>query len=169
MLDPARNRVSILTSLITEVYDHLVAGLPRSRRPQLPDLSAHMLRLAQRLVRTKSESARVQIVLDWLPRHGLLSSGDADSDTRRFFAAFVRHTILIEKASIQPVLAPVHLCRARESGFSAAPLAPRPFAHITRGPIQQEVLKGRHFELMRPPLVKSLAHSLEAALTASIA
>jgi NADPH:quinone reductase-like Zn-dependent oxidoreductase/thioesterase domain-containing protein/acyl carrier protein len=169
MLDPARNRVSILTSLITEVYDHLVAGLPRSRRPQLPGLSAHILRLAQRLVRTKSESARVQIVLDWLARHGLLASGDADSDTRRFFAAFVRHSILIEKASIQPVLAPVYLCRARESGFSAAPIAPRAFAHITRGGVQQEVLKGRHFELMRPPLVKALAHSLEAALAGSIA
>jgi thioesterase domain-containing protein len=169
MLDPARNRVSILKNLITEVYDHLVAGLPRSRRPQLPGLTAHMLRLAQRLVRAKSESARVQIVLDWLARHGLLASSDADSDTRRFFAAFVRHSILIEKARIQHVLAPVYLCRARESGFSASPLVPRAFAHITRGGIQQEVLKGRHFELMRLPLVKALAHSLEAALAGSIA
>lgn len=169
MLDPTRNRVSILKSLITEVYDHLVAGLPRSRRPQLPDLSAHILRLAQRLVRTKSESARVQIVLDWLARHGLLASRDADSDTRRFFAAFVRHSILIEKARIQPVLAPVYLCRAKESGLSASAVALRAFAHITRGGIQQEVLKGRHFELMRPPLVKALARSLEAALAGSIA
>jgi thioesterase domain-containing protein len=168
MLDPNRNRVSILKSLITEVYDHLVAGLPRSRRPQVHDLSAHILRLAQRLVRTKSESARVQNVLDWLAQRGLLASGDADSDTRRFFAAFVRHSILIEQATVQPVLAAIHLCRAKESGLNASPVAPRALAHITRGGIQQEVLKGRHFELMRPPLVKALAHSLEATLAGSL-
>jgi acyl transferase domain-containing protein/thioesterase domain-containing protein/acyl carrier protein len=168
MLDPTRNRVSILKSLITEVYDHLVAGLPRSRRAQGHDLSAHVLRLAQRLVRTKSESARVQNVLDWLAERGLLASGDANSDTRRFFAAFVRHSLLIEQATIQPVLTPIHLCRAKESGLSASHVARRALGHITRGGIQQEVLKGRHFELMRPPLVKALAHSLEATLAGSL-
>ena len=168
MLDPTRNRVSILKSLITEVYDRLVANLPRSRRPQLPDISAHIMRLAQRLVRTRSESARVQIVLDWLTQRGLLASRDADSDTRRFFAAFVRHSILIEQATLQPVLARVYLCRAKESGLSASLVAPRAFAHITHGGLQQEVFKGRHFELMRPPLVKALAHSLEAALAGSL-
>jgi thioesterase domain-containing protein len=169
MLDPSRNRVSILKSLITEVYDHLVAGLPRSRRPQLPDLSAHILHLAQRLLRTRSEAARVQNVLDWLAQRGLLASGDTDSDTRRFFAAFVRHSILIEQATVQPVLAPVYWCRARKSGLSASSVAPQAFARITRGSMQQEVLEGRHFELMRAPLVYALAHGLEAALAGSIA
>jgi len=169
MLGPTRNRVSILKSLITEVYDHLIAGLPRSRQPQLPDLSPHILGLAQRLVRTKSESARVQNVLGWLAQRSLLARGDADSNTRRFFSAFVRHSILIEQATVQPVLAPVYLCRANDSGLSASPVAPRAFAHITRGGIQQEVLEGRHFELMRPPLVKALARSLEAALARSLA
>ena len=168
MLDPTRNRVSILKSLITEVYEHLVAGMPRSRRPQPADVSDHMLRLAQRLVRTKSEAARVQNVLDWLAQRGLLASGNTDSDTRRFFAAFVRHSILIEQATVEPVLAPVYWCRARKSGLSASPVAPRAFAHITSGSMQQEVLEGRHFELMRPPLVNALAHSLEAALAGSL-
>jgi thioesterase domain-containing protein/acyl carrier protein len=169
MLDPARNRVSILKSLITEVYDHLVAGLPRSRRPQLPDLSAHILGLAQRLVRTKSEAARVQNVLDWLAQRGLLASGNTESDTRRFFAAFVRHSILIEQATVQPVVAPVYWCRAKKSGLSASSVAARAFAHITCGSIQQEILEGRHFELMRPPLVNALARSLETALACSLA
>jgi acyl transferase domain-containing protein/thioesterase domain-containing protein/acyl carrier protein len=169
MLNPTRTRVSILKSLISEVYDHLIAGLPRRRQPQLPHLSTHILGLAQRLVRTKSEAARVQNVLDWLAQRGLLASGNADSDTRRFFAAFVRHSILIEQATVQPVLAPVYWCRAKKSGLSASPVAPRAFAHITCGSIQQEVLEGRHFELMRPPLVNALAHSLEAALAGSLA
>jgi thioesterase domain-containing protein/NAD(P)-dependent dehydrogenase (short-subunit alcohol dehydrogenase family)/acyl carrier protein len=168
MLDPTRTRVSVLKSLITEVYDHLVAGLTSAHQPQPPDLSAPILSLAQRLVRTKSESARVQHVLDWLARRGLLASGDADSDTRRFFAAFVRHSILIEQTKIQPVLAPIYFCRAEGSGLSTLPVDPGAFAHITRGGLQQEALEGRHFELMTPPLVSALARKLETALAASL-
>jgi len=165
--DPTRTRVSVLKSLITEVYDHLVAGLTGAQQPQPPDLSGPILSLAQRLVRTKSESARVQHVLDWLARRGLLASGDADSDTRRFFAAFVRHSILIEQTKIQPVLAPIYFCRAKGSGLSTLPVDPGAFAHITRGGLQQETLEGRHFELMTPPLVSAVARKLEGALARS--
>ena len=119
-------------------------------------------------MRTRAESARVQHVLDWLALSGLLAAGDVNADTRRFFAAFVRHTILIEQARIQPVLAPVHFCRARESWLSTSPIGPRLSAHITRGVFRQEVLEGRHFELMHPPLVNALTQSLEAALAGTL-
>lgn len=168
MLDPNCTHISILKSLITEVYDHLIAGVPRSRQPKSSDLSASILKLAQRIVHTRSESARVQQVLDFLAERGLLAANDVDSDTRRFFAAFVRHSILIEQAKVQPVLAPVCLCRAKESGLSASPLEPKLYAHITRGRFQQEVFKGRHFELMHPPLVDALAESLGTMLQASM-
>ena len=168
MLDPASTRVSILQNLIAEVYDHLVAGQPRAHQPQSADLSASILKLAQKIVRTRAESARVQHVLDWLALSGLLAAGDVNADTRRFFAAFVRHTILIEQARIQPVLAPVHFCRARESWLSTSPIGPRLSAHITRGVFRQEVLEGRHFELMHPPLVNALTQSLEAALAGTL-
>jgi thioesterase domain-containing protein/acyl carrier protein len=168
MLDPACTRVSVLTSLITEVYDHLSEGLPRFHRLQPPDLSASILKLAQRMVRTKSETANLQHVLDWLSTQGLLSASGADSETRRFFAAFVRHSILIEQAKIQPVHAQVILCRARQSSLSTSPVDPTLSARITRGGFQQEVLEGRHFELMHPPLVNALARSLEAALAGSL-
>jgi thioesterase domain-containing protein len=168
MLDPNCTRISILKSLINEVYDHLIAGVPRSRQPKSSDLSASILKLAQRIVHTRSESARVQQVLDFLAERGLLAAHDVDSDTRRFFAAFVRHSILIEQAKVQPVLAPVCLCRAKESGLSASPLEPKLYAHISRGRFQHEVFKGRHFELMHPPLVDALAESLGTMLHASM-
>jgi len=168
MLDPACTRVSILKNLITEVYDHLSADLPRTVDLRRPDLPASILKLAQRIVRTRAETARVQHVLDWLATRGLLASGDVDTDTRRFFAAFVRHSILIEQARVPAIHAPVYLCRAKESGLSASPVDPRVSRHITRGGFQQKVLEGRHFELMNPPLVKALAQSLEAALARSL-
>jgi len=168
MLDPGCTHVSVLHSLITEVYDHLSSGLPRFHRLQPPDLSASILKLAQRIVRTRSESANVQHVLNWLAMQGLLAASDADSETRRFFAAFVRHSILIEQAKVQAVLAPVLLCRAKESWLSASPVDPSLSARITRGVFQQEVLEGRHFELMHPPLVNALARSMEAALANSL-
>jgi acyl transferase domain-containing protein/thioesterase domain-containing protein/acyl carrier protein len=164
MLDRTRTRLSILKSLITEVYDHLVSGLPTAHRPKPTGLAASILKLARRIVRTTSESARVQNVLDWLAMRGLLENGDADSETRTFFAAFVRHSILIEQAKVKAVDAPVCLYRAKESGLSSAPVNARLAAQITRGGFQQEVLEGRHFELMLPPLVRALARSLEAAL-----
>jgi acyl transferase domain-containing protein/thioesterase domain-containing protein/NAD(P)-dependent dehydrogenase (short-subunit alcohol dehydrogenase family)/acyl carrier protein len=164
MLDRTCTRLSILKSLITEVYDHLVADLPRAHQPKPTGLAASILKLARRIVRTKSEPARVQSVLDWLALRGILATSDADSDTRKFFAAFVRHSILIEQAKVKAVLAPVYLCRARQSGLSSAPIHAKLAAQITRGGFQQEVLEGRHFELMLPPLVHILARSLEAAL-----
>jgi len=168
MLDPGCTRVSVLKSLITEVYDHLSAGLPRFHRLQPPDLSASILKLAQRIVRTKSESANLQHVLNWLAMQGLLAASGADSETRRFFAAFVRHSTLIEQAKVQAVLAPVFLCRAKESSLSASPIDLSLSTRITRGGFQQEVLEGRHFELMHPPLVNALARSMEAALAKSL-
>jgi thioesterase domain-containing protein len=164
MLDRTCTRLSILKSLITEVYDHLVADLPRAHQPKPTGLAASILKLARRIVRTKSEPARVQSVLDWLALRGILASSDADSDTRKFFAAFVRHSVLIEQAKVKAVLAPVYLCRAKQSGLSSAPIHAKLAAQITRGGFQQEVLEGRHFELMLPPLVHILARSLEAAL-----
>jgi acyl transferase domain-containing protein/thioesterase domain-containing protein/acyl carrier protein len=165
MLDATCTRLSILKSLITEVYDHLVSDLPRAHQPKPTGLAASILKLARRIVRTKSEPARVQSVLDWLALRGILATSDADSDTRKFFAAFVRHSILIEQAKVKAVLAPVYLCRARQSGLSSSPVNAKLAAQITRGGFQQKVLEGRHFELMLPPLVNALARSLEIALS----
>jgi thioesterase domain-containing protein len=88
-------------------------------------------------------------------------------ETRRFFAGFVRHSVLIEQLKVQAVRAPLFLCRAKESWLSASPVDPRFSARITRGGFQQEVLDGRHFELMHPPLVNALARSIEAALASA--
>jgi len=167
LLDPACTHVSVLRSLITEVYDHLSSGLPRYHRLQPPDLSASILKLAKRIVRTKSESANLQHILDWLAMQGLLAASGADSETRRFFAAFVRHSVLIEQLKVQAVGAPVFLCRAKESWLSASPVDPSLSARITRGGFQQEVLEGRHFELMHAPLVNALARNMETALANS--
>ncbi|WP_348262267.1 SDR family NAD(P)-dependent oxidoreductase [Telmatobacter sp. DSM 110680] len=168
MLDPNCTRLSILRSLIVEVYDHLIAGLPASHQRQSRGLSASILKLAQRILRTRSEPARVQQILDFLVERGLLAGKDVDSEMRRFFAAFVRHSILIEQAKIQPVEAPVFLWRAQQSGLSKSTVSPRICAQITRGSFQQEFLNGRHFELMHPPLVDALAQKLHAVLAASL-
>jgi thioesterase domain-containing protein len=168
MLDPARTQVSVLKNLITEVYDHLSAAMPKSQQPRPSELSASIHKLALRIMRTKSEAAHLQHVLDWLAMRGLLVSSEVDPDTRRFFAAFVRHSILIEQAKIQPVLAPVCLYRAKESWLSATPVGAKLSARITHGEFQQKTLAGRHFELMNPPLVNALAQSLEAALAGSL-
>jgi thioesterase domain-containing protein len=168
MLDPARTQVLVLKNLITEVYDHLSAAMPKPQQPRPSELSASIRKLAQRIMRTKSEAGYLQHVLDWLALRGLLVSSEVDPDTRRFFAAFVRHSILIEQAKIQPVLAPVCLYRAKESWLSATPVGAKLSARITRGEFQQKILEGRHFELMNSPLVNALAQSLEAALAGSL-
>jgi acyl transferase domain-containing protein/thioesterase domain-containing protein/acyl carrier protein len=168
MLDPARTQVLVLKNLITEVYHHLSAAMPKLQPPRASELSASIHKLAQRIMRTKSEAAHLQRVLDWLAMRGLLVSSEVDPDTRRFFAAFVRHSILIEQAKIQPVLAPVCLYRAKESWLSATPVSARLSARITHGDFEQKTLEGRHFELMTPPLVNAVAQSLEAALAGSL-
>jgi thioesterase domain-containing protein len=65
---------------------------------------------------------------------------------------------------LETVAAPVCLWRAGTSRLTSLQTAPEICGRITRGGFTEQLLEGRHFELMHPPRVKILAARIAAAL-----
>ena len=163
MLHPDYPRELILQSLIAEVYDHL-AGEGSSSQREAGDLSGAMMELAKNTATAKDEATRLHLLMEWLARQGVDAGNGADSGMRKFFAIFIRHLHLVGAAKLEAVLAPVFLWRAGASGLTSAPIVPDILERITNGEFTEEILEGRHFELMHPPRVKELAARLADVL-----
>jgi thioesterase domain-containing protein/acyl carrier protein len=157
-------RELVLKNLIAEFYDYFRGEPAASPRHETRDLSDSMLELARETARAKEEAARLQLVMDWLVKHGVDVGNGAGSVSRKYFELFIRHANLVSTGKPEPVIAPVWLWRGAASFFLSLPTAGETYGRITRGKFTEEIIEGRHFELMHPPLVKTLAARLAEAL-----
>ena len=164
ILDPDVPRVSLMENLIHEMYDYVsmalspagnVSSNPRNGRP-----SPSPLEIAHRILRATTEDARLHLVMEWLGKHGLSVPECENTETRRFFRAFIRHSQFIENMRIEPVLAPVHFFRAKQSWLTSVPIAKALRSRITQSTFTQATLEGRHFEIMDEPGVRVLAEQI---------
>ena len=173
VLDPACPRELVLKNLIAEVYNHLTGDFAASPRGEAAGLSASMIDLAKRIVASSDQSAHLALVMNWLSDHGVnlntgvaLNSG-AGSSAEKFVEIFIRHANLIDTRTLEPLNAPVWLWRAEASWLTNLPLPQGVRNGITRGRFTEEFVDGRHFELMHPPYVKTLAARLASVLAIS--
>jgi acyl transferase domain-containing protein/thioesterase domain-containing protein/acyl carrier protein len=168
MLDPRIPRLSIMENLIHEMYEYVSASLSPNRVTQNGLTSPLPRQLARRILRAKSEDAQLHLVMDWIGKRGLLTAGTDDSGTRRFFRTFIRHAMLIESARIEPILAPVHSWRAKNSWLTSQPISAALRSCITQGAFTQATVEGRHFEIMDEPGVRALAQQMNTILQTTL-
>lgn len=173
VLDPACPRELVLRNLIAEAYAHLTGDSALSPRSEAAVLSSSMMDLTKKIVASSDESARVALVMNWFSDHGVnLNTGvalnsRAGSSAERFFEVFIRHTVLIDTRTLEPLSAPVWLWRAEASWLTNSPLPQGVRSRITRGRFTEELVDGRHFALMHPPYVITLAARLASVLAIS--
>jgi acyl transferase domain-containing protein/thioesterase domain-containing protein/acyl carrier protein len=165
--DPACPRELIVKNLIAEIYDHLTGEFVPSHERKADDLSDSMMDLATSIFGETGEAARSGIFLNWLSEHGVAVNGGDDSSAKKFFEIFIRHAVLIDTKSLEPLLAPVWLWRARASWLTSFSLSKDVRARVTRGAFNEELIDGRHFEVMHPPHARTLAALLASALANS--
>jgi acyl transferase domain-containing protein/thioesterase domain-containing protein/acyl carrier protein len=156
-------RELVLSNLIAEFYDYF-RGEASPERREISDLSDSMMELARGTARAREETVRLQLVMNWLAKHGVDVGNGAGSVSRKYFELFVRHANLVSTWKLEMVNAPVRLWRGAASFFPSLPRERETYRRITRGIFTEEMLEGRHFELMHPPLVKTLASKLGRAL-----
>jgi acyl transferase domain-containing protein/thioesterase domain-containing protein/acyl carrier protein len=164
VLDPHFPRELVLKNLIAEVYDYFTGELKLFQPRGTRGLSGSMTALAEKTATAKDEAAQLRLVMDWLAEHGLETDDDSDSGVKKFFEVFNRHANLVRSVQLETVAAPVRLWRAGSSRLTSLPTPPEICERITRGGFAEQLLDGRHFELMHPPLVKILAARFAAAL-----
>jgi len=164
VLDPDYPRELVLKNLIAECYDHLTSTLSSSLPHESACLSDSIMELAKRTAAAKEEAVRVHLVMDWMFKHGVTMDKRPDSASCRFVTVFIRHAALISAVKLETLAAPVWLWRGSASWLTSLPLVPDIYGRITRGNISEELLDGRHFELMQSPLVKTLAARLACVL-----
>jgi thioesterase domain-containing protein/acyl carrier protein len=164
VLDPHFPRELVLKNLIAEVYDYFTGELKLFQPRGTRGLSGSMTALAEKTAAAKDEAAQLRLVMDWLAEHGLETDDDGDSGVKKFFEVFNRHANLVRAVQLETVAAPVWLWRAGASRLTSLPTPPEICERITRGGFAEQLLDGRHFELMHPPLVKILAARFAAAL-----
>jgi acyl transferase domain-containing protein/thioesterase domain-containing protein/acyl carrier protein len=168
VLDPDHSQAAVLRDLIVEFYEHLKAETALTAPPPGRALEQSAATLARRMVKLGSESEQVQAMLDWLTLHGLDGQRAAGAGVRRFFELFARHVNLVRRWDIGPLNVPVRWWRAADSRLTRTTGGGDPIRRVTRGRCTEELLAGRHFELLHAPWVRDLALRVGAALMEQI-
>ena len=158
-------RENIINNLIAEVFDRSGNESELSQPDRTDDLFNSRMELAQRTVRASSETEQMQFLFDWLEKQGFVRYSDPVS--RRFLDVFIRHVNLINSNEFETPNAPVWLWQAEASLITRAVDLPEIRARITHGSFAQTMIGGKHFEVMTPPLVASLANSMAEAFANS--
>jgi acyl transferase domain-containing protein/NADPH:quinone reductase-like Zn-dependent oxidoreductase/thioesterase domain-containing protein/NAD(P)-dependent dehydrogenase (short-subunit alcohol dehydrogenase family)/acyl carrier protein len=164
VFSPDYPRELVLKNLIAEFYDHFRGEAAPSRRKETRDVSDSMMELAKATAEAKEEATRSQLVMNWLAKLGVGTDNGAKSVSKKFVDLFIRHAHLITSEKPETVAATVWLWRGAASFFPILPDAKGTCRRITRGRFAEEILDGRHFDLMRPPVVKTLAARLGRVL-----
>jgi acyl transferase domain-containing protein/NADPH:quinone reductase-like Zn-dependent oxidoreductase/thioesterase domain-containing protein/acyl carrier protein len=163
VLDPNCPREAALNNLIAEMYDYFTGELGLFQLRKTGDLSGSIMELAKNIL-AADEAVQLKFELDWLAERGLDVDAGANSGVKKYFETFNRHANLVRAVKLETVEAPVWLWRAGSSRLTSLPTATEICGQITRGGFAEEILDGGHFEVMHPPLVKSLAAGFVAAL-----
>ena len=164
VLDPDYPRVHVLKNLIAEMYDFFTGERSLFQPFKTDGLSGAMMQLAEETATARSEDKQLYIIMDWLAKRGVDMGDIADSGAKKFFELCIIHANLVRAARLKTVNAPVCLWRAASSHLTSEPITPDICRRITRGGLSEEVLEGRHFELMHQPLVWTLAARLAQTL-----
>lgn len=168
VLDPDCPRELILKNLIAEVYDNLAGETVLLGRQDKGNFSEALLNLSRQLIHEADEGARIGLIVDWLATHGLAIENMGGDNLKKYLGAFIRHAHLIDIKHLHPLKAPVWMWRGESSSLTNLPLPSGLGGRITQGELVQECLEGRHFELMHPPHVGTLAAQLMVALAAIV-
>jgi acyl transferase domain-containing protein/thioesterase domain-containing protein/acyl carrier protein len=168
VLDPGHSHAAVLRDLIVEVYEHLEAEAALTARSPVRALGQSAAALARRMLSSGSESEQVRLMIEWLTVQGLDVQRAEGPGVRRFFELFARHANMVRRWDIGPLNIPVRLWRAADSRLTRTTSDGDPIRRMTRGRCSEEVLAGRHFELLRAPWVRELALRLGTALTERI-
>jgi thioesterase domain-containing protein len=167
VLDLDCPRELVLNNLVAEIYDHLMGESAFPYQREAGDLSGSMMKLAKSIVVETNEASRLSLALDWLAEHGVEIDGSTNSRGKRSLELFIRHANLIDIKNLEPLHAPVWLCRAKASWLTNEPISKEICDRITRGGVTEELIEGRHFEVMHLPQVSALAERLAGALAKS--
>ncbi len=162
ILDPKFSRSEIVKNLFHELYDYF--GGERMEIRDEKSFARSLTALAKKATAEKDEAARLKLVTAWMTENGMNADDVADSGTRKFFELFNRHASLVQALKLHSVLAPVWHWRAGTSQLTAGATPQEMQDRITRGSFVEEVLAGRHYELMSLPAVKALAERMALVL-----
>ncbi len=165
IFDARYPRENILNNLIAEVFGHPGNGSELSRPDRKDDLINSRMELALRTVRASSEAEQLQFLFDWLEKQGF--SHSSDLVRRSVLEVFIRHANLINSNEFETPDAPVWLWQAEASAFTDAVTDPEIRARVTRGCFAQTMIGGKHFNVMAPPQVASLANCMAEVLAST--
>jgi thioesterase domain-containing protein/NAD(P)-dependent dehydrogenase (short-subunit alcohol dehydrogenase family) len=162
LLDPASSRTDFLRQHMAEMYRYLTLDLALAE--PLPDGKAEAVitHLAQISSKTKP-AERVQTTLDWLAQEGLFEAEKFDAAARQYLTVFNAHWDFISDLKLETIHAPVHYWNAVPPGEQPV-LVPPQLRAATQARLTTSVIAGRHYEIMTPPIVSTLAKQLVAAL-----
>ncbi len=163
VLEPDYPRDVVLKTLIAELYDYSTQlGLFKANGKN--GLEASMGQLAKKLIAARDEPGQMKELSAWLARRGFDLAKEADSSVKSYFQLYMRHLNMVRSLKLEPVNAPVHLWRARDSQLSGSGLAAATARQITRGACAEEILEGRHFEMLDAARVEALAARMGSLL-----
>lgn len=162
LLEPSYPRERFLKKQIIEMWDYFGGELSALKPLEPEDLSASAEKIAGQILAAPS-GEHAKIVMDWLTGRDLIQPGKPLSLIERFIAIASVHWTLVEDANLEPIIAPIRSWKAGLSGQGGVEPTPD-CSRLSATTFVEEVLDGRHYELMYPPLVELLAGRVDSAL-----
>jgi phthiocerol/phenolphthiocerol synthesis type-I polyketide synthase C len=162
MLDPGASRLEFLRQHLAEMYRYLTLDLGLSQPLPEAEVAPLIAGMAEKVF-AAAPAERVQTTLDWLAAEAAFPVDKFDAVARHFLNTFATHWDFIASPDLRPVAAPMHLWIAVPPGESPTPVPPQARALSTRR-FTTSTLQGRHYEIMGPPAVTTLARQLAKAL-----
>jgi len=164
LLDPAYSSKRYLRKQLVEMCDYFHDELAALQAMEPGQLAAAADRLAARMHAAPLQD-HVKIGLDWLIAEKLIRSDDPTSVYEQFIQVASLHWDAARRFSIKPIAGPVRHWKAGYSRDQEEGTEPPPDGRlITSGDFAEEILDGRHFALMHPPLVETVAAGLTSAV-----
>ncbi|HWY75749.1 MAG TPA: SDR family NAD(P)-dependent oxidoreductase, partial [Verrucomicrobiae bacterium] len=161
LIDSSYPRERFLHKQIIEMWDYF-AGELSALKPLEPDeLSASAEELARRVLAAPADE-HARIVMDWLKDRDLIQPGQPVDLIERFIATASAHWTLVQEVKLDSIAAPVRSWKAGLSGRGGVETTPD-CSSLSASAFAEEILDGRHYELMYPPLVDTLADRVNAA------
>ena len=171
VLDADHPRERLLRSLIVEILEDRIGERAAARLSNDGRFGASVTRLTQSVEQASDPGRQLDLVMNWLAHQGLVReltrTMNGQLGLKMLVSLIIRHTYLIDVRKLDGLDGPVWVLRAAASWLTGGPVPDAVLARITRGPVSEDSVGGRHFEAMRTPHVESLASKLSEALAQS--